>query len=132
MSSKSLKDGVETLDGEDVEYYTGRFAGTFDIDTFIGANLALDDQVSFVVTARVADPAFKRDSKTGVLTRCNKFTVEVISPLDPSKAAWIYDNLGQIVVGVTSLTTPAVAEPPSLFEAEESVPELALEEQYAY
>lgn len=97
MSSKILKNGVESLDGEDVEYYSGRFAGTFDVDTEIGAGLALDDEVAFVVTARVADPTFKRDPKTGVLSRCNKFNVEGISPLDPAKARWIYENLDRIV-----------------------------------
>lgn len=103
--TKSLHGGVETLDGTEVEYYTGNFKGIFPLENSVGAPLSMDDQVSFVVTARVSDPSFKRDSKTGILVRKNTFEIEYVSALDPSKAQWLYDQLGKVVNGVNSLIT---------------------------
>lgn len=127
--TKSLHDGVETFDGEEVEYYTGKFSGTFDLDNVTGAALALDDLVSFVVTARVCNPALRRDNKTHVLKRQNTFSVESVSALDPSKAQWLYDQLGKIVVGVNHLvvTSGGTDIPEGLpFDDESNVTQLVI------
>lgn len=90
---KNLNEGREALDGKDVECYTGRFAGSFDLDTDIGARISMGDTVAFFVLAHAEAPSFKVDTKTGILKRHNSFTMTEISSLDPDQARYLLDQL---------------------------------------
>lgn len=96
---KNLNEGREALDGKDVECYTGRFAGSFDLDTEVGARISMGDTVAFFVVAHAEAPSFKVDTKTGILKRHNSFTMTETTALDPDKARWLLDQvLAQTIV----------------------------------
>lgn len=94
--TKELKDGVEEFDGDPVGLYKGRFSGGFDLETVLGASLARDDYVTFVVTARCGKATFDVD-KTGTQVRQNTFIVDEVTALSPDKAQWLYDSIGSSV-----------------------------------
>jgi hypothetical protein len=97
---KTLKDGAEYFDGEQVDLYEARFAGAFFLDAPNGAAMSNNDLVTFMVTARVDTPKFSHIKKTGDLKRSNSMKVEKVVPLDAEKAAWMYDQLSLKVPGV--------------------------------
>lgn len=97
---KTLKDGAEYFDGEQVDLYEARFAGAFFLDAANGAAMSNNDLVTFLVTARVDTPKFSHVKKTGDLKRSNSMKVEKVVPLDPEKAAFMYDNVSVKVEGV--------------------------------
>ena len=97
---KTLKDGAEYFDGEQVDLYEARFAGAFFLDAPNGAAMSNNDLVTFLVTARVDTPKFSHVKKTGDLKRSNSMKVEKVVPLDSEKAAFMYDNVSIKVAGV--------------------------------
>lgn len=73
---KTLDDnGIEHVDGEAVALYDGKFSNTFLMENEDAAPIASGDLVTFIVTARAADPTFKH-LKTGELKRLNPFKIE--------------------------------------------------------
>ena len=99
---KTLKDGAEYFDGEQVDLYEARFAGAFFLDAPNGAAMSNNDLVTFLVTARVDTPKFSHVKKTGDLKRSNSMRVEKVVPLDAEKAAFMYDNVSVKVEGVNN------------------------------
>ncbi len=69
------ENGVEHVDGEAVILYDARFSNTFMMDNEDAAPVASGDLVTFMITARAADPTFKH-LKTGELKRLNPFKIE--------------------------------------------------------
>jgi hypothetical protein len=99
---KELHSGKELIDGEIVEEYAGRFTGVFDVDPGFAAALAIGDQVSFLVTARVTDFHAGTDRQTGSRKRTNKIRIESAIALEPNKARHLYDTVGARVQGVNA------------------------------
>lgn len=98
--TKKLIDGCEYFDGQPVAIYEGRFAGAFPMVEETAAPIANDDQVTFLVTARVEAPKFSYVKKTGDLKRANSMRVEAAFYLDPHEAKYFLDNMGEKVEGI--------------------------------
>ena len=62
------------FDSQSVDRWSAKFTGTFDVDDDDIGSLGLDDQVVFVVVARVDGAAFKRTAN-GDLQRVNQLGV---------------------------------------------------------
>lgn len=75
MGKTLSEDGIEYVDGEAVMLYDARFSNTFMMENEDAAPVASGDLVTFMITARAADPTFKH-LKTGELKRLNPFKIE--------------------------------------------------------
>lgn len=110
--TKKLVSGTEYFDGEPVEVYEGRFSGTFQMIEETAAALANDDQVTFIVTARVSSPKFSYVAKTGALRRSNTMKIEESYIMDAAEARYLLDNMGLDIEGVNSgIIEAPTAEP---------------------
>lgn len=97
---KKLVDGQEMFDGQPVELYEGRFTGSFYMSDASGAEIATDDLVTFIVTARVSSPKFVHERKTGELKRQNTMKIQDAFRIDANEAKYLLDNMGASVEGV--------------------------------
>ncbi len=96
-----MKGQMEMFDGFAVALYDGKFGGTFDLDEDMAKEMAFDDVVTFVVTARVGGVGIT-DTKTGDIKRTNTFQVVNSVALDAPMAEKLLDSLGQSVNGVNA------------------------------
>ena len=94
--------GREVFDGRVVALYETRFTGAIMLEPEDGAGMATNDQVTFIVTARVAPPKFSQVKKTGEYKRVNSLKLEEAVPIDPDIAAKLYDELKVQVGGVNN------------------------------
>lgn len=84
--SKKVVNGIEISDDTPVSEYDGKFSGAFELEVEQAAAMAYDDEVHFVVTARLDNYSFK-PTKYGDLKRTNVFKVDSVSLMnDLSKA----------------------------------------------
>lgn len=91
--SKHIVNGVEEFDGQVITQYEGKFAGAFDLPDEVAMEIAYDDVVSFVVTARAGKVALDA-TKFGDMKRSNAFNVVHVAVLDQDTAASFYNSLG--------------------------------------
>ncbi len=62
------------FDGFAIDQYAGRFNGAFDVENVVAAEHRMDDEVYFVVRAKVKS-AVLSETKTGDIQRTNVYTV---------------------------------------------------------
>lgn len=98
MTKKNIVSGQERFDGFAVAVYDGKFAGSFDLEDEMGHELAMDDIVTFVVTARVGGANFDT-TKTGDIKRTNKFDITSATALDQALASNVLNVLSQAPAG---------------------------------
>lgn len=98
MTKKNIVDGQERFDGFAVAVYDGKFAGSFDLEDDMGNELAMDEVVTFVVTARVGGANFDT-TKAGDIKRTNKFDITSATALDPTLASNVLNVLSQAPSG---------------------------------
>ncbi len=96
-----MSNGQQQFDGFSVTVYEGKFAGGFDLDEELAADLRFDDVVTFIVTGRIGGVSLG-ETKLGDLKRVNAFQVTSAVALDPQTATKVLNSLGQMVDGVNS------------------------------
>lgn len=92
----------DKFDGLPVEFFDGRFSGSFDIDESIGKEIGYDDVVCFVVVG-TANKAGISQNKAGELKRTNVFKVTNAKVVNGNTALKI---LGQADIEVPGITPP--------------------------
>jgi len=115
---KKLNDqGQETFDGNPVEIYQGRFSGLFDVTEEIAAPMSIDDEVVFLVSARVDSPKFTY-LKDGTLKRSNTFKVEFAESITRHEAMYLLDNMSAPAPLPSDTAPETQPKTDSLFEDE--------------
>lgn len=109
MTKKNIIDNQERFDGFAVAVYDGKFAGSFDLEDDMGNELAMDDVVTFVVTARVGGANFDT-TKTGDIKRTNKFDITSATALDQTLANNVLNVLSQAPQGNQLTIQGAIAD----------------------
>jgi hypothetical protein len=82
--SKKVVDGIEISDDTPVSEYDGKFSGSFELEVEKAAAMAYDDEITFVVTARLDNYSFK-PTKYGDLKRTNVFKVDHVGLISGNK-----------------------------------------------
>jgi len=86
---KQTKNGHEQFDGLPVQLYEGKFSGNFDIEEDLGKKLSYDDEVTFIVTARVGGNCSFGETKQGDIKRVNTFKISGIEVFSTSESTRI-------------------------------------------
>lgn len=92
MVKKHIVNGAEEFDGLVINQYEGKFAGAFDLPEDVAMDIAYDDVVTFVVTAR-SGKATLDATKFGDMKRSNAFNVVHVAVLSEDTAANFYRSL---------------------------------------
>lgn len=92
----------DKFDGLPVEFFDGRFSGSFDIDESIGKEIGYDDVVCFVVVG-TANKAGISQNKAGELKRTNVFKVTNAKVVNGNTALKV---LNQVDIEVPGITPP--------------------------
>lgn len=125
MAKKLNAEGIEEFDGEPVEEYQAKLNGIFPMSDTVGAEVATDDLVTFIVTARVEAPNFKYNKKTGALQRLNTLRIQDAYAISADEARYLLDNMGEEVEGVNAGliedAAPTTDTQPSLIDDEWNV-----------
>jgi len=78
--------GQARFDGMTIDIYGGSFLGGFDLDANIALDQKLDQEVYFVIRARMSGAQIK-ETKSGDLRRTNQYSVTDCTPLTPDLGA---------------------------------------------
>lgn len=71
------------FDGIAIDFYGGRFNGTFDVEAGDSSEIRLDSEVYFVVRTRVVGAAIS-ETKSGDLKRVNIYSVTDATQIPPA------------------------------------------------
>ena len=112
---KLSDDGREYFDGQPVEIFEGRFSGSFDMVEEVAAPISMDDQVTFLVSARCSAPKFTY-LKDGTIKRTNTLKVELANVLSRHEAMYLLDNMPQEPEAPPAVTDDGEVVVDALFE----------------
>lgn len=130
---KQTKNGHEQFDGLPVQLYEGKFSGNFDIEEDLGKKLSYDDEVTFIVTARVGGNCSFGETKQGDIKRVNTFKISGIEVFSTSESTRIpepeYDTVTESMQALEDSENPIVSRPTEdldgfFAELDEEEPEL--------
>jgi len=90
----------ESIDGTDVDFYEGKFAGSFELPDDFATTLKMHDVGTALVTYIVGPPSYKESKKSGEVTRVLKLEVMGWAEVDSAAAATFVGRTNPVVVTV--------------------------------